>query len=155
VYCVWQVVKTPTIISNNPVQDQPNILALLAGPFTPTGVLASHLQFRDTHAPCLLKLSIPPSNGIVRWWLFPEFGAESAAFGCVRHVRSVLNTFFGLSSRHKRTTGRITFTAVATSDVAVWLPGREPTCPAGHSTTLQAAEVPQPSSGFSKYETQV
>ena len=35
-----------------------------------------YLQFRDTHAPCLLKLCIPPSNGIVRWWLFPEFGAE-------------------------------------------------------------------------------
>jgi len=36
----------------------------------------SYLQFRDTHAPFLLKLCIPPSNGIVRWWLFPEFGAE-------------------------------------------------------------------------------
>ena len=36
----------------------------------------SYLQFRDTHAPCLLKLCIPPSNGIVRWWFFPEFGAE-------------------------------------------------------------------------------
>jgi len=29
----------------------------------------SYLQFRDTHAPCLLKLCVPPSNGIVRWWL--------------------------------------------------------------------------------------
>jgi len=36
----------------------------------------SYLQFRDTHAPCLLKLCKPPSNGIVRWRLFPEFGAE-------------------------------------------------------------------------------
>jgi len=36
----------------------------------------SYLQFRDTHAPYLLKLCISPSNGIVRWWLFPEFGAE-------------------------------------------------------------------------------
>jgi len=36
----------------------------------------SCLQFRYTHAPCLLKLCVPPSNGIVRWWLFPEFGAE-------------------------------------------------------------------------------
>jgi len=36
----------------------------------------SYLQFRDTHAPCLLKFCIPPSNGIVRWWLFPEFGVE-------------------------------------------------------------------------------
>ena len=30
----------------------------------------------DTHAPCLLKLCIPPSSGIVRWRVFPEFGAE-------------------------------------------------------------------------------
>ena len=36
----------------------------------------SYLQFRDTHAPCLLKLCIPHSNGIVRFWLLPEFGAE-------------------------------------------------------------------------------
>jgi hypothetical protein len=36
----------------------------------------SYLQFRNKHAPCLLKLCIPPSNGIVRLWLFPEFGAE-------------------------------------------------------------------------------
>ena len=36
----------------------------------------SYLQFRDTHAPWLLKLCIPPSNGIVRWRLFPEFVAE-------------------------------------------------------------------------------
>jgi len=36
----------------------------------------SYLQFRDTHALCLLKLYITPSNGIVRWWLFPELGAE-------------------------------------------------------------------------------
>ena len=43
----------------------------------------SYLQFRDTHThthththtPCLLKLCIPPSNGIVRCWLFPEFVA--------------------------------------------------------------------------------
>ena len=32
----------------------------------------SYLQFRDTSAPCLLKLCVPPSNGIVRWWLFPN-----------------------------------------------------------------------------------
>jgi len=31
----------------------------------------SYPQFRDTHAPCLLKLCIPPSNGTVRWWLLP------------------------------------------------------------------------------------
>ena len=42
----------------------------------------SYLQFRDTHAPCLLKLCIPPSNGIVRWCLFPEFGAELPLDNC-------------------------------------------------------------------------
>ena len=36
----------------------------------------SYLQFQDTHAPWLLKLFLPPSNGIVTWWLFPDFGAE-------------------------------------------------------------------------------
>jgi len=42
----------------------------------------SYLQFRDTQAPCLLKLCIPPSNRIVRWWLFPEFGAELPLDNC-------------------------------------------------------------------------
>ena len=42
----------------------------------------SYLQFRDTQAPCLLKLCIAPSNGIVRWWLFPEFGAELPLDNC-------------------------------------------------------------------------
>ena len=42
----------------------------------------SYLQFRDTQAPCLLKLCITPSNGIVRWWLFPEFGAELQLDNC-------------------------------------------------------------------------
>jgi len=36
----------------------------------------------DTHAPCILKLYIPPSNGIVRRWLFPEFGAELPLDNC-------------------------------------------------------------------------
>jgi len=36
----------------------------------------SYLQFRDTQAPCLLKLCIPHPNGIFRWWLFPEFADE-------------------------------------------------------------------------------
>ena len=35
-----------------------------------------------THAPCLLKLCIPPSNGIVWWWFFPEFGAELPLDNC-------------------------------------------------------------------------
>jgi len=41
-----------------------------------------YLQFRDTHAPCLLKLCTPPSNGIVRRWLFPEFVAELPLDNC-------------------------------------------------------------------------
>ena len=43
------------------------------------GGFDSYLQFRDTHAPFLLKFCILPSNGIVRWWLFPEFDAGIAA----------------------------------------------------------------------------
>jgi len=42
----------------------------------------SYLQFRVTRAACLLKLCIPPSNGIVRWWLFPKFGAELPLDSC-------------------------------------------------------------------------
>jgi len=48
----------------------------------------SYLQFRDTHAPCLLKLCIPPSDGIVRWWLFPEFGAELPLVNCTTTIIS-------------------------------------------------------------------
>jgi len=40
----------------------------------------------DTHAPCRLKLCIPPSNGIVRLWLFPEFGAELPLDNCTPTV---------------------------------------------------------------------
>jgi len=46
------------------------------------GGSVSYLQFRDTHEPCLLKLCIPPSDGIVRWWLFPEFGAQLPLDDC-------------------------------------------------------------------------
>ena len=42
----------------------------------------SYLQLWDTHEPCLLKLCIPPSNGIARWWLFPEFCAELPLDNC-------------------------------------------------------------------------
>ena len=42
----------------------------------------SYLQLLDTHAPCLLELCIPPSNGIVIWWLFPEFSADSPLDNC-------------------------------------------------------------------------
>jgi hypothetical protein len=38
--------------------------------------------FTFTHAPCLLKLCIPPSNGIVRWWLFLIFVAELLLDNC-------------------------------------------------------------------------
>ena len=38
----------------------------------------SYLPFQNTHAPCLLK----PSNGIVRLWLFPEYGAELPQDNC-------------------------------------------------------------------------
>jgi len=41
-----------------------------------------YLQFQDTRAPHLLELCIPPSNGIVRWWLFPEFGVELPLDNC-------------------------------------------------------------------------
>jgi len=44
----------------------------------------SYLQFRDTQVPCLLKLYIPPSNEIVRWWLFPQFRAELSLDNCTR-----------------------------------------------------------------------
>ena len=46
----------------------------------------SDLQFRDTHAPCLLKLCIPPSNGIVRRWLFAEFGVELPLDNCTSTI---------------------------------------------------------------------
>ena len=42
----------------------------------------SYLQFRNIHAPCLLKLLIVASNGIVIWWLFPEFSADSPLDNC-------------------------------------------------------------------------
>ena len=32
----------------------------------------SYLQFQDTHTPCLLKLGIPPSNGIADGGCFPN-----------------------------------------------------------------------------------
>ena len=56
----------------------------------------SYLQFRDTHAPCLLKLCIPPSNGIVRWWLFHEFGAELPLDNCTPKI--ILNNSVFLMS---------------------------------------------------------
>jgi len=46
----------------------------------------SYLQFWDKHEPGLLKLCIPPSNGIVRWWLFPEFGAELRLDNCTQKI---------------------------------------------------------------------
>ena len=43
----------------------------------------SYLHFRYIQAPCLLKLCKPPSNGIVRLWLFPEFDAELPLDICI------------------------------------------------------------------------
>jgi hypothetical protein len=45
-------------------------------------VLIRTFSSGDTQAPGLLKLCIPPSNGIVRWWLFPEFGSELPLDNC-------------------------------------------------------------------------
>jgi len=45
-----------------------------------------HTFSSGIHAPCLLKLCIPSSNGIVRWWLFPEFGAELPLDNCTPTV---------------------------------------------------------------------
>ena len=59
----------------------------------------SYLQFRDTHAPCLLKLCIPPSNGVVRWWLFPEFGAELLLDNCTPTI-ILNNPVFGCNFQH-------------------------------------------------------
>jgi len=60
---------------NTIIEFVPNCLKYVSGDGF-SGGSDSYLQFRHTHAPCLLKLCIPPSNGIVRWWLFPEYGAE-------------------------------------------------------------------------------
>ena len=66
---------------NTIIEFVPNCLQHVSGDGL-NGGSDSYLQFRDTHAPCLLKLCIPPSNGIVRWWLFPEFGAELPLDNC-------------------------------------------------------------------------
>jgi len=66
---------------NTIIQFVPNCLQHVSGDGF-NGGSDSYLPFRDTHAPCLLKLCIPPSNGIVRWWLFPEFGAELPLDNC-------------------------------------------------------------------------
>jgi len=50
------------------------------------GCSDSYFQFRDTQAPCLLKLCMQTSNGIVRWWLFPEFGAELPLDNCTATI---------------------------------------------------------------------
>ena len=65
----------------------------------------SYLQFRDTHIPCLLKLCISPSNGIVRWWLFPELGAEFPLDNCTPTI--ILNNpvYFNWNSEDKKVYG--------------------------------------------------
>jgi len=59
-----------------------------------------YLQFQNTRAACLLKLCIPPSNGIVRWWLFPELGAELPLDNCTPTV--ILNNPVYLINRTMR-----------------------------------------------------
>ena len=59
-------------------------------------------QYCDVrHTPCPLKLCIPPSSGIVRWWLFPVFGAELPLDNCTSTV--ILNNpvllFCNITSR--------------------------------------------------------
>jgi hypothetical protein len=51
-----------------------DLLHLLFCHRRPTGA------FPFAHAPCLLKLCIPPWNGIVRWWLFTECGGRQIIF---------------------------------------------------------------------------
>ena len=54
-----------------------------------SAVMVSMEVLIRTDAPCILKLCVTPSNGIVRWWLFPEFGAELPLENCTQTV--VLN----------------------------------------------------------------
>ena len=54
----------------------------------------SYLQFRDTHAPCLSKLCIPPWSGTFRWRLFPEFGAELPLDNCTPTI--ILNIYISM-----------------------------------------------------------
>jgi len=77
----------------------------------------SYLQFRNTHAPCLLKLCIPPSNGIVRWWLFPEFGAELPLDNCTPTI-ILNNPVFSASIRPNE----------SNCQLAGHFPGRNPWC---------------------------
>jgi len=62
--------------SRTPFERLSDLLHLLRFQRRPTSA------FPFTHAPCLLKLCIPPSNRIVRWWLFLEFGAELPLDNC-------------------------------------------------------------------------
>jgi len=59
-------------------------------------VLIRTFSSPDTHAPCLLKLCTPPWNGIVRWWLFREFGAELQLDNCIATI--ILNNPVLISS---------------------------------------------------------
>ena len=45
-----------------------------------------YLPVRNTHAHTLLKECTPSSNGIVRGWLFPEFGAELQLDNCTLKI---------------------------------------------------------------------
>jgi len=78
----------------------------------------SYLQFRDTQVHCLLKLCIPPSNGMVRWWLFPEFGAE-LALGNSTPTIILNNIIIDLKYDGRLTTGLI-WLRIRTSVLLLW-----------------------------------
>ena len=67
----------------------------------------SYLQFRKTHAPCLLKLYIRTSNGIVRGWLFPEFVVELPLDNCTPTI--ILNNLVYIHSVRQVKTNRLKF----------------------------------------------
>jgi len=77
----WQVLYMCTLCDSININTIIQFVPHVSG-YSFNGGSDSYLQFRDTHAPCLLKLCIPPSNGIVWWWLFPEFGAELPLDNC-------------------------------------------------------------------------
>jgi len=49
-------------------------------------VLIRTFSSSHTHAACLFKLCVPPSNGIVKWRLFTEFGAELTLENCTPKI---------------------------------------------------------------------
>jgi hypothetical protein len=65
------------------------------------GGFDSYLPFGNTHAPCLLKLCIPPSDGIIRGWLFIGFGAEFPLGNCTPTVTFNKHNYIYIDSHSK------------------------------------------------------